>query len=226
MKALRQTWEDLDNRYTSLSRRERLLVAAALVFGPLLIGHALFVDPQRTRVRGLEKTIGTEDVSVSRLQAELVGLQQALSHDPDAAGKSELSTLQAERDRLDEQLRQFGSSLVRPEEMNGLLERLLARQPGLQLLSLKTLPPSGVLGERANEGEKQAGERAFDLYRHGVEIRLEGNFSQLQIYVEQLEKLQQRLLWGALNYRVIEHPRAEMSLTVYTLSPDRAWLAL
>ena len=42
----------------------------------------------------------------------------------------------------------------------------------------------------------------------------------------QLEKLQQKLLWGQLSYRVIEYPRAELTLTVYTLSPDRTWLAL
>jgi len=29
-----------------------------------------------------------------------------------------------------------------------------------------------------------------------------------------------------LNYQVVEHPRAEMTLTVYTLSPERTWLAL
>jgi MSHA biogenesis protein MshJ len=29
-----------------------------------------------------------------------------------------------------------------------------------------------------------------------------------------------------LNYRVIEYPRAEMTLTVYTLNPDKTWLTL
>jgi MSHA biogenesis protein MshJ len=68
--------------------------------------------------------------------------------------------------------------------------------------------------------------RSFDLYRHGVEIRLEGSFAELQAYLVQLEALQKRLLWGQLQYRVTAYPTAEMSLMVYTLSPDRTWLAL
>jgi len=59
-----------------------------------------------------------------------------------------------------------------------------------------------------------------------VEIRLEGSYGQLLAYLTQLEKLPQRLLWGQLSYRVIDYPRSEMTLTVYTLSPDKTWLTL
>jgi len=112
--------------------------------------------------------------------------------------------------------------------MNGLLERLLARNAGLRLLSLKTQAPQSVLHEKdpARDSDGKPVERSFDLYRHGVEIRLEGNYSQLQTYLAELEKLPQRLLWGPLSYRVIDYPRAEMTLTVYTLSPDKTWLTL
>jgi MSHA biogenesis protein MshJ len=228
MTGLRQIWSRLNERYSSLTGRERQLVAAALVLGPLLIGNALFVDPLRARLDGLENTIATESASAAQLQAEAANLQQQLAIDPDAGRKAELAALNGERDKLDERLRQLGSALVRPDEMNGLLEGLLARLPGLRLISLKTLAPQSVLRreEGSKEGEAKAAERTFDLYRHGVEIRLEGNYGQLQAYLAQLEKLPQHLLWGQLSYRVIDYPRAEMTLTVFTLSPDRAWLAL
>lgn len=225
--SLRQSWSRLNDRYLAFSRRERLLVSLAAVFGPLLMGYMLFVDPQSARLKAMENTLAGEGATVARLQAEEASLQQQLSIDPDAGRKAELAALTAERDRLDEQLRQFSSVLVHPDEMNGLLENLLARHAGLRLLSLKTLAPQSVLSlEEAREGEGKPVERSFDLYRHGVEIRLEGSYGQLQAYLAQLEKLQQKLLWGALKYRVIEHPRAELTLTVYTLSPDRTWLAL
>lgn len=225
---LRQHWNRLNERYAALSQRERLMVALALVLGPLLIGHSLLVDPARARAKGLENGIATQSASAAQLQAEVVNLQQQLKVDPDAGRKAELLALNTERDRLDEQLRQFGTVLVRPEEMNGLLERLLARNAGLRLVSLKTLAPQSVLqhGDAAKESDGKPVERSFDLYRHGVEIRLEGSYGQLQAYLAQLEKLQQRLLWGQLSYRVIDYPKAELTLTVYTLSPDKTWLAL
>lgn len=228
MKLLRQHWTRLNERYLTLSQRERMLVALAVVLGPLLIGHSLFLDPMRARVKGLENGVAAQSASAAQLQAEVINLQQQLKIDPDAGRKAELAALIGERDKLDEQLRQFGTVLVRPEEMNGLLERLLVRNAGLRLVSLKTLAPQSVLqpGDAAKEGDGKPVERSFDLYRHGVEIRLEGSYGQLQSYLAQLEKLQQRLLWGQLRYRVVDYPKAELTLTVYTLSPDKTWLAL
>lgn len=226
--SLRQTWNRLNERYAAMSQRERTLIALAIVFGPLMIGYSLFVEPQSARANAMQATLSTEAASVANLQAEAANLQQQLSIDPDAGRKADLAALSSERDKLDEQLRQFSSVLVRPEEMNGLLERLLARHAGLRLVSLKTLRPESVLP--APEVKESDGEpveqRSFDLFRHGVEIRLEGGFGQLQAYLSQLEKLQQKLLWGKLEYRVLDYPRAELILTVYTLSPDRTWLAL
>ncbi len=189
MKSLRQFWIDLEKRYQALSQRERLLVALAVVIAPLLIGNALFVDPQRAKLKGLEGMIVAEESSAVQLQAEAANLQLQLNTDPDAGRKAELLALNGEREKLDEQMRQFSSALVRPEEMNALLERLLVRQAGLQLVSLKTLPPQGMLRDSTvvKGAEAQASERTFDLYRHGVEIRLEGGFSQLQAYVVQLK---------------------------------------
>ncbi len=225
--SLRQSWSRLNDRYQAISRRERLLVALAAVFGPLLIGYTLFVDPQNARLKAMENTLAGEEATVARLQAEEASLQQQLSIDPDAGRKANLAALMAERDRLEEQLREFSSVLVRPEEMNGMLESMLMRHTGLRLLGLKTVAPQSILAlENARDGEGKPVERSFDLYRHGVEIRLEGNYGQLQAYLSQLEKLQQKLLWGPLKYQVIDYPRAELTLTVFTLSPDRTWLAL
>lgn len=228
MNALRQQWDGLCRRYAALARRERLLVALALVLGPLLIGNTLFVDPQWSRSKAMQNGIATESASLAAIQTQATSLQQELSIDPDAGKKAELAALITQRGQLDEQLRQVGSALVRPEDMNGLLEGLLVRQSGLRLISLKTQAPQSVLREKevVKEADGKPVERSFDLYRHGVEIRLEGSYGQVQAYLEQLEKLPQRLLWGQLSYRVIDFPRSEMTLTVYTLSPDKTWLTL
>ena len=230
MKALRPHWQRLNARYVALSRRERGLVAAALVFGPLLIGNALMIDPQLAKAGSLQRSIASQSASLAEMQAQLATLQQKMQTDPDAANKAALATLQAEQKKLDDDLLHYASTLVRPEQMNGLLERLLARHAGLRLISLKTLAPSSVLADQGKVPAKGASapavDKQYDLYRHGVEIRLEGNYADLQAYLGQLEQLQKGLLWGQLRYKVREYPRAEMSLMVYTLSPERAWLAL
>ena len=220
----------LNERYNAFSPRERRLLAAAIVLAPALVVYNLFLDPLFVRTRTTARNV----VQQTQVQADLMGqvsaLQEQLRIDPDAGAKAELAELKAEQARLEDELRTIGSTLGRPEEMNGLLETLLKRQPGLHLISLKTLPPQSVLPVREAGADKVAGskpeERSFDLFRHGVEIRLEGNYGELQAYLVQLESLKQRLLWGSLRYKVIEYPRAEMSLMVYTLGSDKTWLAL
>lgn len=229
MKALCRIWQQLSQRYAALSRREQVFVALAMILGPLLIGNTLLLDPQWGRSKAIQANITTQSATLATLQAQLTSLQAELSLDPDAEKKAQLAALDVERQKLDGQLRELGTALVRPEEMNGLLAGLLARQQGLRLISLKTLAPQSVLRDKegGKEGEKSKPvERAFDLYRHGVEIRLEGGYGQLQAYLAQLEGLPQRLLWGPLSYRVIDYPRSELTLTVYTLSPDKTWLTL
>ena len=96
--SLRSLWDRLNQRYAALSRRERILVALAVVLGPLLIGHSLFVDPQSARLKGMQNTVATEEATVARLQAEASSLQQQLAIDPDAGRKADLAALIAERD--------------------------------------------------------------------------------------------------------------------------------
>ena len=64
------------------------------------------------------------------------------------------------------------------------------------------------------------------LYRHGVELTLEGSFGDLMNYVAGLEELPQRVLWGALSFRVEQHPRAVLKLQLFTLSSARHWIEI
>lgn len=228
MTALGKTWRQLASRHAALNRRERMLVAVALVLGPLLIGNALFIEPQWSRAKALEQSIATGEATQAQLLAQVETLQALLRADPDAARRAELAAQKALGEEAEARLRELGSVLVRPEKMNDLLQGLLARHAGLRLVSLKTLPPEGVLGdrERAKDGAGKPVERQYDLYRHGVEICVEGSYGELQAWLAQLEKLPQRLLWERLDYRVLDYPRAEMRLTVFTLSPEKTWLVL
>lgn len=229
MSALRKRWDRLVTRHASLSRRERIMVAVGLIAGPILVGNLLFIEPQAARQKLAKSEQERQRTQLGELQVQVQTLQQQLQNDPDSGRKAELAALQTDREALDRQLLDIGSALVRPQEMNALLEHLLVRHAGLRLLSLKTLAPESLTAP-AVSGAPDAlplrRPRVFDLYRHGVEIRLEGSYGELQAYVEQLEAAPQRIFWGELEYRVVDYPRAEMRLVVYTLSPEHTWLAL
>lgn len=232
MKSLLARWFALKILYASLPQRERVLLAVALLLGPLLLGNALFLEPQRKQITQLESEITRLEGSSGEIQGQVSLLGQQLQGDPDAVRKAELSALQEQITALDHEMQSFGAALVAPEEMNGLLSRLLSKNTGLRLISLKTVPARSVLASFVTDVVKDKGvvtklpARVFDLFRHGVEIRLEGNFGELLNYVAQIELEKSRMVLEKLNYQVIEYPKAEMVLTIYTLSAEKAWLSL
>jgi MSHA biogenesis protein MshJ len=220
-------------------RRERILVAIGLVLGPMLLVNTLLLEPAANKAKAARQALRQADLTRNDLVNQLVALQAALQNSPDVALKAELQKISDSGADSNARLSSLRKSLVSPAEMSGMLEQLLARHPGLRLVGLRTLPPESLLPKAAApdtpEAKKIAEEKstgasrtgpAFDLFRHGVEVKLEGGFADFYGYLAQLERQEKRLLWGSLRFEVVEHPKARLTLVIYTLSTDKAWLSL
>jgi MSHA biogenesis protein MshJ len=86
---------------------------------------------------------------------------------------------------------------------------------------------TALTGSPAATPATTSGPTGAPLYRHGVEITVEGGYGELMAWLWALENLPgPRLLWGGVKLNVEQHPTVRLSLTVYTLSLDRAWLEL
>ena len=236
------TWRDLTARFDALSRRERGLVAAALLFGGGLLGYAFLVDPSLQRQADAAKRIVQAKNSMGGIAAQTSALQSQL-RDPDAANRAALQQVQARLAALDAELRGLEGSLVSPEQMQAFLESLLSKNQNLELLTLRTLPLAPLIerddpaGERPAEGKraaagakpaesKRAAASAPNIYKHGVEIQIAGSYTDLLAYLTDLERMPQRIIWNRMVLSVEQYPRCVMTLTVYTLSLDKQWLVL
>ena len=132
------------------------------------------------------------------------------------------------------------NTMVAPTEMAGLLEGLLGRHPGIRLLALRSSAPETVpLGADASgapatppavqtiAAKGTTGTSGSPgLYRHGIELQLEGSWSDLHAYLKAIEKLPKQVLWSRIELRVERHPTVTMKLTLHTMSMERAWIAL
>lgn len=226
MSGVREVWNKVAGRYAAFSLRERRLIAAALVLGPVMVGYTLLVEPLSIRGKNLQRTTEQQRVTMGDLSSQLATLQAQSQMDPDAARKAEVAVLQQQLAAVDERLKKLQDALVPPAEMNTLLERLLARHSGLRLITLKTLPPESILGAKGAADGTPISSHDFNVYRHGVELQLEGGYLEMLSYLSQLEKSDKKILWGSLNFSVVDHPKARMTVTVHTLGADKAWLAL
>ncbi len=227
MKAL---WLGWAGRFEALALRERRLIALALIGGTLMLGWSLGVDPALMRWRLAER--GQVDVAaqMNAAQAQIVSLQSPALQ-PETRARAELDALRQELERLNARFAELEGTLVPPQRMAGLLEEMVGRRTSLRLLSLRTLPvkpvieaKAGVEGKAEGEAKTSRGGTTAALYKHGVEIKLEGGYADLAEYLARLEKSGQKLLWERVSLSAEQHPRLVLTLTVYTLSLDRAWL--
>lgn len=249
MKMLREKWQLAGQSFDAKTPRERALLAVAVIVGTVLLGNMLLLDPLLVRSRQVQKQIDQQKQEAQMLTEQAALLTEQVRSDPDAVKKTKANHLRADLAGIESELNALAVSFVPPEEMDGLLENLLAGYPRLRLVSLKSLPPvnlaeagsadtpapagrgGAAIPNRSSGAETErvrppAPSSNVGLFRHGVEIQLEGSYRDLHAWLAQMETAQQKLLWGGLRFSVVEYPRARIVLTVYTLSTDKAWLAI
>lgn len=224
---MKNQWLKLAARYDGLQLRERWLVAAAVLGAIILVGYSLFVEPAMKRAQLAERNTAESRALLANTQAQSAALQ-ASSPDPDVAARAELAALKAQLAEMAVRLQVMESSLVPPQRMAGLLEEMIGRKTGLRLLALKTLPVAPLVEKKAtpeNAAKPAApASSSAGLFKHGVEIKLEGSYQELSAYLERLEQSKLKLLWSSTSLSAEKHPKLVLMLTVFTLSLDRAWL--
>lgn len=235
-------WKQLEARFAALAPRERLLLPAAVCFAVLMLGHLLVVEPALKERRMLQQRLEQERNELTVAQAQLNVLRAKLQN-PDAEMRAQLASLRSQAKSADERFRALQSSLVPAQEMSQWLSGLLQAQRGLQLMGLRTLPPSPVTdlieGKKLNAtaaagpdaatataGAASAANAAVPdawLYRHGIEVTVRGSYAELLACLQTLERMPRRVYWGELKLDAQHSPAVVMTFVVYTLSVEKAW---
>ena len=64
------------------------------------------------------------------------------------------------------------------------------------------------------------------IYRHGIEITVQGRYPDLLAYLAALDTMPAKLYWGNAQLVVEAYPSSRLTFTVYTLSLDQLWIKL
>jgi MSHA biogenesis protein MshJ len=105
----------------------------------------------RVKQADLAKRMKQDEDKIAAIHAQVQSLVQVRSGDAGAAKRARLGALRQEIAKSDEALSAMQKGLVQPDRMVGLLEDILRREGQLQLVSMKTLPVSGILDGGENK---------------------------------------------------------------------------
>jgi MSHA biogenesis protein MshJ len=230
---MKQYWNKLALRLDALNLRERVLVFGGAAFALVILLHVFLLEPQFNRQKKVSQQLKQDQTETSKIQLEIQSKWQAHGLDPDKMNQEKLKQLRQQTAQLRSELMGVQKNLVSPEKMPLLLEDILKRNGKLRLISLKNLPLVNLNKAESKETEGAATKLAANagsasdsgsIYRHGVEIVVQGNYMDMMNYLAALEKMPWELYWGRVKFQVDPYPTGTLTLTVYTLSLDKSWL--
>ena len=230
--------EKYAQRLDALTRRERLMAFTAVAALILFITYQLGVGPALERGKQMSVRIADQNNQIAAAVAQKAELERALKQDPDAAVRERVAARRKQIAEIDTQLSRLQRTLVPPEKMGALLEQLVGNDGRVRIVRLRNLPAAPLIekegGQTSSAGatapaptpaapEAQADNR--HVYKHGVQIVVEGGYLDLLDYVARLEKQRWQVYWGR-TVMTADYPKAQVELTLYTLSLDKAWLVV
>lgn len=229
---MKQAWLTISTKFEALNKRERWMVTCALFALVFFILNTLLLKPILTRQQSISAELTTENAQIESLSQELNLISATPAIDPDAQNRQRISALQSQLKSLETDLNGLKTTLVSPEEMPLLLRNLLKKNNALKLISLKTLPATHLIENESKDKEakdtvvKVADANNPPVFKHGVEITIEGRYLDLLEYISDLEKMPWHVLWSKVNLNAENYPDTQLTLTVYTLSLDENWLSI
>jgi len=212
-------WTELSLWFAARAPRERavLLIATLALLG---YGWQMLVQDNVARF------IGTEGGRLQQLNQQQQGLQAqyeslaAISEaDPNALLRRTIDRLAAQNKRLDLEIEALSGKLVLPADMASVLSRVMAEQTGVRLIAMNNQPPESLFFRTGGAEDKP-----LVIYKHGIELTLQGSYLDVLRYLAAIENIGVRFFWERVEYQVEQYPLGEVSIEVFTLSTQEQLL--
>lgn len=207
-----------------MSLRERAMIFAAAAFVLIAAIKVGLIDPLASRQKIAAEQLQQQQQQITEMQTSMQTMARNMRNDEQSPAHARIAALKSTLLENEGYLQELSQRMVAPDKMAGVLQQVLKHNDQLQLVAFKTLEPA--LLDESSAGKVPADPQARIIYKHGVQITVRGNYLELMRYLAALENLPTQMLWGEVNMKVEKHPDSVMTLTVYTLSMDKIWLAV
>jgi len=215
----REVLQKYTKRIDAMSLRERVLVFLAAAAVVVFVVDSALIEPilQRQKINSLKNQQQLDEIRA--MQMQLQAYAQARVNEGASAKRQRLEARRAEIAVLDRELAGRQGELVTPDRMTRMLSEILKRNPGVELVGLRSLPAT-TLTQVPTGAPGGAG-----LYRHGIEVAVSGTYFKMLGYLADLERNPAKILWGPMDLQAA-YPNVTLKITLYTLSPEKTWLLI
>lgn len=217
---MKQQWLAWSDKYLTLTQRERVILAFAMVF---LSGYLLFVslvEPAMLDLRKSKQKLSQRSTELQTLRTQINEIKTALKQDPNERIKQDIKTLRESLTSVSELLENVLTDYVSPELMAKELTALLSTSTEVRVVGVSTSKPERIeVKVPIKEGQENTD--IPEYYRHKFNVVVEGQYFSLMALVQKILKQNRQFTVQDLDYQVLEHPSAKMSLELVTVSDSR-----
>lgn len=210
-KIARQTFEDY-----SLRERMAITFGCSLAFVLILL-FTLWIPKVETIIdlyQQQQRAIAQEQAS----KAAIVELENRSKRDINAPYRKQLTDLQARVSEQEATIEDLTSSLILPNRMTQVFSELLDERY-LKIIKLKNLEAKPI------ELDDQNTESSV-LFKHGLSLRLQGQYLSTMDYIKQIESQPWKLYWESLDFDMEKYPNGTLNLKVHSISTSDHVLGL
>lgn len=210
----------LSEKFNQLETRMRLLVsfAIALVLG--LILDLIWLSPNSRKIDQINSEFENTQKQINDTLKTQAALNQSIVDQRNHPKRKELERLVKQTNEVKSLLKEKTTNLVIPREMTKVLNEIIKSTGQMKLIQLKKHEPYPLFKESEENQEIEQ----IQLYRHAIELTLEGNYSRTQKFIEALETMPQKVAFDRFQFTVEEYPKSQVRLIVSTLSFSKKWI--
>lgn len=245
---MKKQWKEYSEKYSQITTREQVLILLTGLVVISLITFHFFIDSKLISNKTVKRNI-SQLTSDNRNTAILINeYQLALKQDHNASVREKIAKFEKKLAQIDIKLLTMASELINPIQMRFALLELLKIEKGVELLSFELTgaepllsqmkPSSGIPNKNSvllegvsqndnnSNSEVLSDSASLNLYKHGIKIKLSGEYFALQRYLQQLEELSWKFFWQEFNFQVTEYPKNELSIEIYSLGSKKEFVGV
>lgn len=220
---LKTRLQGLADRIDAMLLRERALVFITVLVAIYFIAVNLLFGPVNVEKDRLQKQINQAREETRKMNVEIQSLLGSGVNDPQAAKRQKIAALQEGLRQMDMSLSNVTAGLVPPKEMTRLVEQMLLKNRGLQVIKVESLPATPLLEDSDTTKTQTPGTM---VYKHGLRIEVKGGYLDILRYLKSLEGMPWKVFWGQATLKTDKYPDSRLDLLIYTLSTQEGWIGL
>jgi MSHA biogenesis protein MshJ len=213
-------WQQLDERFNTLQRREQLMIWASTLLLTLWLVFVYVLEPLSQAGNSYGDRLASVQKQQQEAQLLVTTLRSELGTDADAEYRQRIAQLEQQQRELTAQITQSTRHFIAAEQMVALLHNVLQSSSGVQLKQLTTAAPKAVLLAGQTEADTPL------LYQHQLTLVINSNYAALLKVLNKIEQLPWLVNWAGLHYQVTDYPSADLTLELITVSEHEDFIRL